>query len=88
MYKAIIFDLDGTLLNTIEDITDSLNIALASENLPTHGVEETKAFVGSGVKIMVERATKGLDYRRAKEKSVGRVYERIYRSSIDKNLSL
>lgn len=78
MYKAIIFDLDGTLLNTIEDITDSLNIALASENLPTHGVEETKAFVGSGVKIMVERATKGLDCTDEQKKRVLDVYMKEY----------
>lgn len=78
MYKAIIFDLDGTLLNTIEDITDSLNIALASENLPTHSVEETKAFVGSGVKIMVERATKGLDCTDEQKKRVLDVYMKEY----------
>lgn len=78
MYKAIIFDLDGTLLNTIEDITDSLNIALASENLPTHSVEETKAFVGSGVKIMVERATKGLDCLEEQKKRVLDVYMKEY----------
>lgn len=78
MYKAIIFDLDGTLLNTIEDITDSLNIALAQENLPTHSVEETKAFVGSGVKIMVERATKGLDCSEEQKKNVLDVYMKEY----------
>lgn len=56
MYKAIIFDLDGTLLNTIEDICDSLNIALRKYGFATHSVAETKLFVGSGVRIMVERA--------------------------------
>ncbi len=56
MVDTIIFDLDGTLLNTIDDICDSLNIALESEGYKTYNSEETKAFVGSGVKIMVERA--------------------------------
>ena len=78
MYKAIIFDLDGTLLNTIEDITDSLNVALASENLPTHSVEETKMFVGSGVKIMVERATHGLEVSEQTKANVLAVYMKEY----------
>ena len=56
MFDSVIFDLDGTLLNTIDDICDSLNIALESQGFRTHNSEETKAFVGSGVKIMVERA--------------------------------
>ncbi len=58
MYQAVIFDLDGTLLNTIDDICDSLNYALEKYGYSTHDVEETKAFVGSGVRIMVERALK------------------------------
>lgn len=56
MFDSVIFDLDGTLLNTIDDICDSLNIALESQGFRTYNSEETKAFVGSGVKIMVERA--------------------------------
>ncbi len=56
MIKAVIFDLDGTLLDTIEDITDSLNAALAADGLRTYTAAETKLFVGSGVKTLLERA--------------------------------
>ena len=56
MTKAVIFDLDGTLLNTIEDITDSLNIALSACGFRPRTVEETKMYVGSGVKILIQRA--------------------------------
>ena len=56
MYKAVIFDLDGTLLDTIEDITDALNIALAEHGFKPHSSEEAKMFVGSGVNIMLARA--------------------------------
>lgn len=62
MTNVVIFDLDGTLLNTIEDISDSLNIALSNEGYPTFDSETTKAFVGSGVNIMIERALKGQEY--------------------------
>ena len=57
-YNTLIFDLDGTLLNTIEDLTDSLNYALEQNNLPTYTVDNVKFFVGSGIKIMIERALK------------------------------
>ena len=57
-YDTLIFDLDGTLLNTIDDLTDSLNYALKKNNLNEYKVDEVKYFVGSGIKIMVERALK------------------------------
>lgn len=55
-YTTVIFDLDGTLLNTLDDLTDSLNYALEQHQCPTHTIEEVKFFVGSGIKVMIERA--------------------------------
>lgn len=55
-YTTIIFDLDGTLLNTLDDLADSLNYALTKTGYPTHTYEEVKFFVGSGIKVMIERA--------------------------------
>lgn len=63
MIKAVIFDLDGTLLNTIDDISDSLNIALAVNGFSKHTVDEAKMFVGSGVDIMVRRALGKTSYK-------------------------
>ncbi|MFA5749193.1 MAG: HAD family hydrolase [Bacilli bacterium] len=60
MYKLVIFDLDGTLLNTIDDIKDSINFALEKHGFPKYSIEQVKRFVGSGVKQMVERALNGL----------------------------
>lgn len=57
-YNTLIFDLDGTLLNTIDDLADSLNYALNKNGLKMYSVEDVKFFVGSGVKVMVERALK------------------------------
>lgn len=56
MKKTIIFDLDGTLLDSIEDIASSMNKVLESLNLPIHKIEDYKYFVGGGVDILVENA--------------------------------
>ncbi len=55
-YKAVIFDLDGTLLDTLEDIADSMNRVLHGRGLPTHPTEAFRYFVGSGAAILVSRA--------------------------------
>ena len=55
-YQAIVFDLDGTLLDTIEDLGEAVNYALRKRNLPLHTLEEYRTMVGNGVKKLVERA--------------------------------
>ena len=47
-YEAVIFDLDGTLINSIDDLADSCNKMLIAFDLPTHPVEAYKYFVGNG----------------------------------------
>lgn len=54
--KAAIFDLDGTLLNTLEDLCDSTNAALAQYGYPTRTIDEVRRFVGNGVKLLMLRA--------------------------------
>ncbi|MFA7127451.1 MAG: HAD family hydrolase [Bacilli bacterium] len=56
MYKAVIFDLDGTLLNTIHDICDSLNDALQKSQLPCVSVETCQYMVGQGVDVLITKA--------------------------------
>jgi phosphoglycolate phosphatase len=56
MPKLIIFDLDGTLLDTIEDLANSVNHALQIYNFPTHPIETYNFFVGNGVNKLLERA--------------------------------
>ncbi len=58
-YKGIIFDLDGTILDTVPDITDSLNQMLAENNLPPLTAREVTRYVGNGAKKLVERCLKG-----------------------------
>lgn len=54
--KIFIFDMDGTLLNTLEDLMVSTNYALSQFNYPTHTIEEIRFFVGNGVAKLIERA--------------------------------
>ncbi len=54
-FKAIIFDLDGTLIDSLADIADSMNLVLKSAGFPTHPVEAYKYFIGNGMDILVER---------------------------------
>ena len=56
MTKAIIFDMDGTILNTLDDLTESVNIALEKFGFAKHTQNEVKSFVGNGVKLLFERA--------------------------------
>ena len=60
--KAVIFDLDGTLLDTIADIADSMNSVLIKHNLPLHNIEEYKLFVGDGAANLVMRSIAGAQY--------------------------
>lgn len=55
MYKAVIFDLDGTLLDTITDISDSVNAVLKSMNYHTFSIDEYKYFVGKGVDELISK---------------------------------
>ena len=55
-YRAVMFDLDGTLLDTIEDLTDSMNHALELQSLPLRTVKECMVFVGDGVEAYARRA--------------------------------
>lgn len=54
--EAVIFDLDGTLLNTLYDLTDSVNWALEKYGLPTRSIEEVRTFVGNGLRNLMQRA--------------------------------
>lgn len=54
--KIFIFDMDGTLLNTLEDLMISTNYALSQFDYPTHTIEEIRFFVGNGVAKLIERA--------------------------------
>lgn len=55
MYKAVIFDLDGTLLDTLEDLADASNRVLADAGLPVHSLDQYRYFVGDGLITLITR---------------------------------
>ena len=57
--EAVIFDLDGTLLDTLEDLTDSCNKTLSELNMPLHTIDEVRTFVGNGLGVLMELAVPG-----------------------------
>lgn len=60
-YNTVIFDLDGTLLNTLKDLTDATNDALEKYGQPQHSMEDVRKFVGNGIRKLIERAVEGGD---------------------------
>jgi len=58
-YKTYVFDLDGTLLDTLADLAASTNYALRSCGMPEHSQDDVRRFVGNGVRLLMERAVPG-----------------------------
>ncbi len=56
MIKAILFDLDGTLINSLDDLADGVNHTLAEYGFPTHETKKYKYFIGNGMRNLIERA--------------------------------
>ena len=56
MYKTYIFDLDGTLLDTLSDLAAAVNYALRTHGMPEHSIDDVRRFVGNGVRKLMERA--------------------------------
>ena len=55
-YDTYIFDLDGTLLSTLDDLAASTNYALRTNSMPEHSIDDIRQFVGNGVRKLIERA--------------------------------
>ncbi len=72
MIKAVLFDLDGTLVNSLEDLAFAVNRAINAIGYPTHEVEAFKYFVGDGIPMMIKRA---LPEEHRDEQTVARVRE-------------
>lgn len=55
-YTTAIFDLDGTLLNTLDDLTDSVNHVMQQFGFPLHSAQEIRRFLGNGIRVLMEKA--------------------------------
>lgn len=78
MYKAAIFDLDGTLLNTIKDLAAACNTALEAFDYPTHDEETYKTYVGNGIYKLVERSVPEEKRDKANVLKVKEVFDAYY----------
>jgi phosphoglycolate phosphatase len=79
MYKAVIFDLDGTLVNSIEDLAASVNFALEKYKLKTHSVATVQTFVGNGADTLIRRA---IDERQDCFDEVFKAYKEHYSTNM------
>jgi phosphoglycolate phosphatase len=77
-YRGVVFDLDGTLLDTLEDLADSMNQVLLSIGLPVHPVEAYKGFVGDGVEMLVRRTVAPWELTDAQLDQVVAEMKRVY----------
>ena len=57
-YEAVVFDLDGTLLDTLKDLNEACNYSLSKYGYNLITEEETRLFIGNGIKKLIERALK------------------------------
>ncbi len=81
MYKGIIFDLDGTLLDTIDDLANAANTVLKSSGYPTHSVDAFKEMIGDGINILVQRMLPVDNWPEDKIKIMVHQMEKVYRNS-------
>ena len=70
-YKALIFDLDGTLLNTLQDLADSMNTVLHKYGYPTHDTENYRYFVGAGMRNLI---IKTLPYEHRNDETISLIH--------------
>ena len=80
MYELAIFDLDGTLLNSIGDLMTACNTALAHFNYPLHEEAAYKQFVGNGIYKLVERALPLTDRHEERVREVKIVFDEYYKA--------
>lgn len=83
-YTTVIFDLDGTLLNTLDDLADSVNYALSSCGLPERSIDEVRNFVGNGVRRLMFRAVPGGEQNPVFERAFSCFKEHYLHNSVNK----
>ncbi|MCD8105337.1 MAG: HAD family hydrolase [Lachnospiraceae bacterium] len=83
-YRLAIFDMDGTILNTLDDLAESLNFALRKSALPERSPCEVRSFVGNGIRKLIERSVPEDTSREMQEQVFDDFTERYREHCIDK----
>jgi phosphoglycolate phosphatase len=79
-YKAVIFDLDGTLLDTLTDISQAANRVLSQNGFPTHPIDAYRGFIGDGVNMLFRRALPDDDRDTPTVSRCAEVFPNVYRA--------
>ena len=82
--RAVVFDLDGTLLDTLADLADSCNATLREFNFPERSLDEVRNFVGNGIRRLMERAVPGGESNADFERTIIRMKEIYSENSLNK----
>lgn len=83
-YDAVLFDMDGTLLDTLEDIRDALNQTLEEFHYPTHVADDVRRFIGNGARMLIRRALPEYTEEKTIETVLPVFQERYMRQASDK----
>lgn len=83
-YDLVIFDLDGTLLDTLDDLTDATNRALAEAGFPSHSREKIRTYIGNGVAKLIERAVPAGTDEQTRAQVLSR-FKTIYTENVNVN---
>ncbi len=78
VYKAVLFDLDGTLLDTLDDLAGAANQVLEKRGLPVHPKEAYKYFVGDGLQVLIERIVPAAERKPALLKELAADFRQVY----------
>lgn len=81
MIDTVIFDLDGTLLNTLDDLTDSVNYALCEMGCPLHTADEVRMMVGNSVIYLIEKALPESTDKETFDKTLA-IFEKHYQTNM------
>lgn len=84
MYKTVIFDLDGTLLDTLTDLKNAVNYALREFSFPERTTEEIRSFIGNGVVKLMERSTPEVTDEKTQEECLN-VFRKYYLEHMSDN---
>ena len=77
-FKAVLFDLDGTLLDTLEDLADTVNQVLEQDGFPSHPLESYRYFVGEGATTLINRALPEGERNPSTVQRCVRVFNQLY----------
>ena len=79
--EAVVFDLDGTLLDTLEDLAASMNRVLESKKFPSHPVESYLHFIGDGARMLAQRVLPEQERSESQINNIHQAFEKDYRDN-------